>query len=504
MALSIPLIGLSSSDPVPGSYIQIDFGTGPSSSGQTNYSAILIGNMLSTGSAEVDGYVYGPDTQIQLTSESEAIDLFGEGSELHRMYRRFLAVNKVTSLYAAPVKESTGSQASGTITFVGTANASGTVRIYVGDEFVDVGIVSGDTPTVQAVAAVNAINQRSYWAVSSSSSAGVVTITSKQKGLRYNLIRISARVLNKCGVTVTPAAPTLLSGGTVSDSNANVLLALSGTRYYYYVSGAEDSTQVTAITNQINSMSQPLVGLRQRAVVGSVETLGNATTIAVAQNAARVEVIWQEKSDLLPSELASNAAAVYSLFEASSVPECNFSGFGNSGQTSQFWLIKQQLTNVTLTRNQIKSALLNGLTPIAPSRGGNTYLVKRITSRSLNGSVNDYRIRDSHKVTICDRYADDLISRQVNQLSQKLIGNDPVEGQPAPGPKVVTPRVMKALVDQLTKEYGGLDLLENVQEIVANTQVIREANPNTRLSVKVPLDIADIADQFASLISQEG
>ncbi len=503
--VSIPLTGLAANDPVPGNYIEVNFAQGPASSGTTEYAILLMGNMLSTGSAQADGYVYGPDTTVPLTSVADAIALFGQGSELHRMYAKVLKVNTATSVYAIVVTESSGSKASRNITFATTSNANATLRVYVQNEFVDVSVVSGDTAATIATNAITAVNANGDWAVTASSGgSGILTITAKQKGLRGNFIRCSARFLSSCATTSDTTTQAALTGGTTADSNVAALATISGSRYYNIVSAAEDATQFGALITQIGTMAAPIVGLRQKGFAGSVDTLANATTLATGINAARAEVVWQQNSDWTPAELAANEAAVVALFEAPAVPRLNFSGFGNDANTQAFWQVKAPLTGTIPTRAQLKSALNNGLTPIGVGKSGSTYLVKRVTTRSLSGSVNDYRIRDAHKVTVCDRYADDLVTKQALQLSGKQIGDDPAPGQRVPGPTVVTPRVLKALVDQQTREYGNNDLLENVSTITANTIVVRESAPNTRLSARVPLDIIDILDQTATAVDQVG
>src|SRR5574338_980049 len=171
--VSIPLTGLAANDPVPGNYIEVNFAQGPASAGQTDYPILLMGNKLSTGTADADGYaVYGPDTLIPLTSEADAVVLFGQGSELHRMYKRAVKVNQSTAIYAIIVPESNGSKATGTITITTNASANATLRVWVQDEFVDVGVVSGDTPTVQGDAVAAAINAMGDWAVTANNSSG--------------------------------------------------------------------------------------------------------------------------------------------------------------------------------------------------------------------------------------------------------------------------------------------------------------------------------------------
>src|SRR5688500_8682115 len=123
---SISLTGLTANDPTPGAYLEINFAQGEAAGSGSPIEVLLMGNMLSTGVATPDTVVYGPDSVVQLQTEQDAINLFGTGSELHRMFRRFTKVNKDTTLRAIAVTESAGSSATGTFRFVGTAAAAGT------------------------------------------------------------------------------------------------------------------------------------------------------------------------------------------------------------------------------------------------------------------------------------------------------------------------------------------------------------------------------------------
>lgn len=505
MVASIQLTGLAANDPVPGFYAEISFAQGDASLGTSTYSSILIGNKLATGSATLDTVVYGPDTAVSMSSESDAIALFGSGSELHRMVRRFLAVNKTTPLYAVAVDDGYGTgagQAEGTITLTGTATGAGTLRVYVSDEFVDVGFVANDTPTDIASDIADAINSKTHWPCLAVAVAGTVELTAKQAGLRGNFIRYFAQLLpTSAGVSVTPAASANFINGTASDDNTDALATILPDRYYYIVSAAEDTTQLVDLVSQVNTQALPITGIRQRVFAGAVGTLGASISVVDSLNAARAEITWLNQSDLPPAELAANSAAVYSLEEAGQNFLCNFDSYGQDARTSTNWKVRAPLSGAKPTRSQIFAALNAGLTPIGVDRS-RSYLVKRITTRYKNGPVVDYRIRDAHKVTVCDRYTDDLIIKMSANLSGKKIGNDPIKNEPTPGPTVVTERVVRALVDRLTTDYGEDELLQRVNEIKQNTIVIRETSPSTRMSVRIPLQPIDILDQVATKIDQ--
>jgi phage tail sheath gpL-like len=497
----IVLTGLATNDPVPGEYVEVAFSQGPASLATSVDKVIFIGNMLATG-AGAAATIYGPDTAIPMTGEDDAVLLFGAGSELHRQIRRFMKRNTTTPVYAIAVAEGGSATAStGTITIATTATGAGTLRIFVDDEFVDVGFVTGDTPTVIAAAAVAQINSKTHWAFTAANVAGVITITSKQKGLRANLHRYFARIIPFTGVgtTVSPTVSTLTSGGTVSDDLTAALAVIAPQRFYYNVPAAVDSTQLVKVITQINTQALPINGNRQRMIWGSVDSLANTIAIVDAINAARSEVAWQPDGDIPPSELAAVLAAAYTLYEAPSVPRLNFNFYGQAD--GEPWGVKAPKSGTVPSRSQVYAALNAGVSPIAV-QGPNAYLVKRVTNRYKSGAVLDYRIRDPHKVLVCDRYADSLISKAALQMRGKEIGDDPKKNEPTPGPRVVTPRVVKAMIDGVTDVYSGNDLLQNASVIKSQTLVLRDSGNRTRMGAKVPLQPIDILDQLAFRVDQ--
>lgn len=501
----ISLVGLAANDPIPGEYIEVNFAQGEITLGTGVYAAILLGNKTSAGIATTNTVIYGPDTPVPLSSEADAISLFGSGSGLHRDFRRFVAINSTTPLYAIAVAEGGGAvQATGTVTIANNATAAGAVRLYVGDEFVEVGYISGDTPTIIGDALEDAVNAMTHWPCTAANVAGVITLTAKNGGTRGNRIRYFARVIPSTGTTTTasPVSSTAFTGGSVTDSLTTALATILARRFYYIVLDQEDQTNIAAALTQVNSQALATTGIRQRVFAGSVDTVSNAITISTALNGARAELVWLAQSDYTPGELAAHNAAVYALEEAPAIPRCNFSWYGDGEKSRTNWRVKAPLSGAAPTRAQILSALNSGLTPIAVSSGGSTYLVKRITTRFLTSSQPDYRIRDPHKVTISDRYADDLQAKARTQLRGKNIGDDPRANEPEPAPNVVTPRNVKAMINRLTVDYGENGLLQQVSTITAETLVQRASSPTTRISAQIPLRPVDILDQVAIQINQ--
>lgn len=501
---SIVLTGLSANDPVPGAYLQVSFAQGDASGSGSDTEVLLMGNKTSAGSATVDTEVYGPDSLVPLQTEQDAIDLFGTGSELHRMFRRFTKVNRSTTVRAIAVTVSGGTAASGAVTLTTAAAANGNVRVWVCDEFVDVSVTSGDSFDTTGAAIAAAINTMTAWPVTAAYSTPVLTVTARHAGPRGNQIRM--QIIKSSGLGTTFSAYSTdspLTSGATADSSTTALATIAVSKYYYIVSAAGDATQLGALATQVNTLAAPTTGIRQRAIAGAVGTLSATTTIATGINSARTEIVWQEKSLLPEAELASNHAAVVTLFETRPNPRTNFASFGQDAVTHDFWVVPApRLKSAWPSRTSIKSALNNGFSPIGVQTNGTTYLVNRITSRSLNGSINDYRIRPAHKVTVCDFFGEDLVAKTVLQFSGKRIADDPARGARAPGGSVLTPTVYKGAIIGLLDVYDSNDLLDNVARIKAGLVVQRESSPTTRMSARIPFRVVDNCEQFAVSLEQ--
>ena len=510
MSGDIVLAGIAANDPTPNpAFIEVNFAQGASGGDSSAYEILLIGNKTSAGSATVDTVVYGPDSLVPMQTESDVIALFGTGSEIHRMWRRVNKINKSTTVRALAVTESAGAAAAGTIVLATAATGNGSIRVWVGDEFVDTAVATGDAvDTIGAAIAAN-INSKTHWPVTAAynSSTDTVTLTARQKGPRGNDIRYQAATLGSIGTTLTGGSTdTALSGGSTADSNTAALATILPDRYFYIVSAANDSTQIGALVTQVNTQALASTGIRQGVFAGFTGTLGNLITLATGVNAARCEITWQKDSDWTPAELAANAAAVYALLEVKPRPRTNFCNFGQRAADQPFWVVPAQRTATShASAADIKSALNNGACPIGVNRKSkSTYLVNRITTRSLNGSQQDYRIRPAHKRTICDFFADDLGAVLTTRFADKKIGDDVPPGTPPLGPDFVTPERMRGAVIGVIDSYdanGNWDPL-GAERMRTNLLVQRQVSNRARLGVRIEAEPVENFEQGLVQINQ--
>ena len=528
MPNAINLVGIGASYALPGVVLELDFAQGPVSGTGSARACLLMGNMTTSGTATADTVVYGPDTAIQCQTESDVINLFGNGSQLHRMFLRFVRAagpGNTTPLYFIAVAASAGTAASTTCTIVNAATANGNHRFWCGDEFVDTPINSGDAIGTIATNIANSINAQTRWPITASPALGVVTITAKIKGPEGNWIRVQALITPGAATiatTTTLTANTYLTSGATADNYTNALATIIPTRFYYIVCGDSDATNVGRVVTQVSSQAQPTTGIRQRVIFGAADTLANTITLATGVNNARAECVWGNALDLAPSELAAGAAGVYATLEQGSpfgVFRKNFSRFPVGPNDTAYWpfIGGRSGTGGAPTNANLISAINNGITALTNLRNGSAQLVKRCTTYSLNGSTPDYRVRDGHKPSVCDYFCDDAVAVTQLQFGGKDLLPDPVQGQPPPGPQAVTPRLWGNSLKSLVQDYGSaqqwtyppntaqlaqqnLSPADAINSLIVGPQ-IEVSNPN-RMSVQIPVSPVSIADVFALLISQ--
>jgi phage tail sheath gpL-like len=501
-------VGLTTNEPLPGVYLETNFAQGPAIGSGLTRAILVLANRLAGGDATVDTTIYGPDTAVPLQTEAQMIARAGAGSEAHRMFRRMAAITGGQNgppVYWLFVSESAGASATATITLATTATGPATFRVFVGDSSVDTGVFTGDTPTITAAAAVANINARTEWPVIASNVAGVITLTAKQKGLRGNWLRLQAAILATVSPAMTTTATTdaFFTGGTTADSNATALTTINGRWFYQIVSAAEDATQVGALASQISTQALALNGLRQRGFFGSIDTPANAITIAVGLNNPRMELEHQEKAPATPAEIAANNAMVFALEEASELGfRTNFIGYGNTAKTAPLWkLAASRVASAWPSPATLRSLLTNGITPIATSANGTTYIVDRFDTRSMNGATPDPRIREAHKVTITDRFSDALNARLVAAGEGKTIADDPPNnGIPLPG--TMTQRLVRLIVFQTIDDLANAAKLQNPDQIKAGCVIQRSTNPTSRFEIRVPLQTADNWRATAVIVDQ--
>lgn len=482
---------IPASNKVPRTFLKVSLGVGPRSSADAPREVVLIGNKTATGTMAV-----GVETAC--FSEDEARALAGPRSELFWLAKTAIDANPAVTLKLVAIAEA-GTAATGTAAFTGPATSAGTVGVTVLGDEVEVSFQTGDTATAIGAAVAAAVNGKADWPVTAVNASGTVTFTAANTGPRGNFTAVRARIIQGTGVGVTGPAGGYLSAGATSDDPQAALDMLTAVNRRYLVAPYSDATQLAKFKAHVDAEEEPLIGHRKWVVFGSIDTLGNATTLATALNFPRLQCGWQEKADQTPGMIAAAIASWRALQESNDTAH-NYDGEIISNLRPHY-----AIADIP-TMSELDSALNNGLTPLSTNNQGEVFIVRSITTKSKDsGGLPDYRVLDTHKVTVSDEVADRFEIGFADRFSGFKADNDPPEGE-APPPGVVTPAMCEDLAFEILDGAENDALLANGSVETRKGEIVFELSTTSqgRFNGVVPIDVIELAHQFACDVRQIG
>jgi len=459
-----------------------------------NLEALLVGYMLSTGTAQ-------PNKPVACGSISNAKTLFGEGSMLARMFEMYFAVDQGTPIICLPVSEpSAGVAATGSVTFAGPAAQPGTLNLYIAGQKVSVAVGLGDTAAqlaTKAVAALSAAPSLPVTAAVDGTTTSKVNLTARHKGIALNEIRVEDSILGinggetvPAGVTITYPTGNVLSGGTGVPDWSTPIGALNDDPYEWTAMPFTDTGSLQAWDTEFGFTDAGRWGwIRQ--TYGQIfqarkDTYQGHFTWGQLQNSGVISTMEDELASPTPSwELA----AIYTADAAKSL--------GNDpGLPLQFLPLTG---HIPAPRDQRFSRTeLNGLAHVGLAikdvRAGVSTIMREQTQyqKSVTGRPdNAYEL-----VTTLSTLA--TIFRRLIQAVEQTYGRCKLADDGTrikPGARITTPALVKAFLCALYDLMEDDGLVENSDAFAANLVVQRAADADT-LEVYFPPDIINGLRRF--------
>lgn len=513
----IPITGVPSNYLTPGTYIEIVFAQGASSAAAGIRECIFIMPMLAAGAAWTADTVYGP-----IKNEQEAQDGAGQGSPLHRAIRRALRANPGGRYFCIPYLPTLGGApvaADGTITWVTDPTDSGVTRAYVCGEQVSYGFTSTDTVTTIAAGITLAINAKPWLPVTASAAVGVATVTARITGISQGdgttgVLRLRAEVDLGKGTTVSTSGVALGTGtgtagaeGTTTEAVAlqSALDVITGARYYYMGVSTWDSTSLGNVKTHLSNKAEPKIGLRGVATAFYGGILASGQTLTTGLNYERLQVKWQELSDDDPATVVGNVVAVRQKKEELRT-QFNFDDY-----VEPDWLVPAQADQSNWADDDdFNDAITDGLSPIGSGPSGSRMIFSATTrSKAAGGSIDDFRILETHRVSVSDELADTLIVRHKLNFSGKSLKSDElladgvtINHNQTLGPFVVTPSIWKGLPLKILTEFEGLGRIHKVQESKDSLRVSVDPQNGGRLEAGFDLNVINLLHQLTLRIAE--
>lgn len=435
--------------------------------------AIIIGQMLAGGTGVVN-------TVYPLLTEGDAAVLFKDGSMLDEMARAFFKANPQGTLFACGVLDNAG----GTVatlanTFAVNALISGAYVLVYGGKQIPTQITKNDTPTVIAANHVLAVNAIAGLPFTAAAVAGVVTYTSKHKGVEMNLLKLRGFFsLSGMGTTATLAATyTAFAGGTLVADLTTAYAAAAAKRYHERAIGLGDSASGTAARDDANLKGDAEHGKGEVVTQAITSTLSAATTLATALNGPRNQVKAIRGSGTPPWSIAAAVAGVKCSESRAAMPYNYLPIAGvEAPAIADRWI-----------ESELKSMLDNGVSPLIVLPGDVVAMYRSIATYFTNpqGAI-DYSQLDIMVIQCFDRVREVVTSMYQTKYGRSEWADDDSDGL-LPG-FVATPKKVKRDVVDAMRQLEAEGTVQQVETFAPQIQ-IDKVGTNCRFSL--PADFVD-------------
>lgn len=483
------MIGFNAISPdirTPGQYVEIDSSRARRGLPVRNPRVLLLGQKLAAGSATAL-------TLVPVTSPKGAVASFGAGSMLAQMAASFLALNTSAELVALPqADDGAGVKATKTVTITGPATAAGTLALLVAGRQVPVGVADADTATTVAAAIAAAVNAHADLPVTATAALGVATLLARHAGVAGNSIDVRVNYysddVTPTGLTVAIAAGV---AGTTDALTSAAIAELGDEPFDIIVMPYTSAANLTALETELASRWGPARMLDGVALTAARGTQGALATLGDGRNSQYVSCLGYNAAPQSPWEWAAAFAAVVSQYgyidPARPFQTLALGGMLPPAETDRF------------TRAERELLLRDGISTFIVDAGGVVSLERVITLYQEDSAGNaDTAFLDLNTLLTLSYLRWSVRLRFAQKFPRHKLANDGVPvGE---GVAVVTPKVAKAELVALARDWEAAGLVENIDDFILNLVVERDASDPNRLNALIPPDLVNQFIVFAASI----
>lgn len=457
---------------------------------QTNGPALLFGHALTGSSIK-------PNTLTPMSTGDLAGSLAGRGSQLARMVTAYRKVDPFGELWVIAVPESAGAEAKGTLTITGTATASGTVALYIGNVLVQAAVSSGDDATAVAASITTAITANAALPVTAVATAGAVAITARHKGLCGNEIPLMLNYRGAAGSETLPAGITGvlvgMAGGTGAPDLSGAIAGMGDELADYIGLPFNDAASLAAIALEMNdssgrwSYARQLYGHVYSAKFGDLSSL---VAFGDTLNNQHTTVTGHETtSQTAADELAALHTARNAVFIRADP--------ARPTQTGELTGALPPVTGQRFILPEQQSLLSHGIAT-AYTESGVLRVQRAITTYQKNAyGVKDNSYLDSETLHTSAYVLRRLKSVITSKYGRHKLANDGTRF--GPGQAIVTPAVIRGELCATYRQMEREGIVENFELFEQYLIVERNTNDPSRLDVLFPPDYVNQLRVFALL-----
>jgi len=455
----------------PGVFVEFDTSKAQQGPSIQNYVALLVGQRLSSGTKAAGAID-------QITSASQARTFYGAGSMLAAMAEAFLAENKINALNAISLDDDgAGASAAGDITLTGPATEAGTLGYLIANRRLRVAVAVGDTATDIAAALETANNADDDRQVNGVPTAGVLDLTYRHKGEVGNQIdvRLDPDLEVPAGVT---SVITALTGGTSNPSLTPMITAIGETQFHVIATPYTDTTSLNDLQTELVDRWGPLRQNDGQHITARRDDVSGQSTFADARNNEQ-ETIADMFGTSGPHEWAANLGAIVAR-EGQNDP-------ARPMQTVEMRAVGAPADSELRTQGEANGLLGDGMSTFNSVSGRVVIQRLRTTRKKNNFNAPDQSLADLNPKLILSFQRFDFRTRFTLKFSRHKLSNDGVRF--GPGQRVMTPKIAKAELLAIFRDWEELGLVENFDQFKRDLIVLRKLSDPNRLDIQLPPDL---------------
>lgn len=417
-----------------------------------------------------------------VSTESDAVARFGEGSMLMQMWRAAKA-NAALGLpidVIAVAPNGSAGVASTTLVFSvggGTVQAAGEVMVYIEGQRVSFGVTTVDTAATSATKLIAAINAATTLPVVAepTGSPAAVKLTCRWGGLTGNQIDVRTAyyaddILPK-GLTLTIPA---MSGGTTSPDLSAVIAAMADYRATEIVLPFTDSTSMSLVEIDVAARWQ-FNNMRDSQVVTALRgTEAEITAWLAGRNSDQVHTIATTKDMTSPWATAAMAGAAIESSASidPALPYTDIVLVGYKGpKRGDHWTI-----------DQANNLLLAGGSPLSIAQDATGTLLRVVTNYTLNTvGAPDTSKRELAWIKTMSYYRWFTVTEY--QLKYRGFKLAEYITDPIPGQKIMTKELVEEIEIGIYTELSKVALVQNIEHY-KDTLVVEIDGPNGKVKVQ--------------------
>lgn len=452
---------------VPGQYIEFNTRTAVQGLPQNPQKLLLIGPMT-------DGGKQPALTPVQLYSDAQAGELFGQGSWAQAMVKQVFVNNAYldVTVIGIPDHES-GVAATGSVVIAGEATNAGAVDLVIGGVEYSVAVTSGATAESVADKLRAKLAASPACLATVGGSAETLTLAAKCKGEIGNEISVWVQ----SGAAGLTFKVTDFAGGQKNADISDALTAVAGKHYHVIASPFADDANAKALSTHLADVSNAIEQRGSIGVLGWRGTLATGITYAAKLNDGRMTCAWYKGAVEGNALIAAGYAAQLAAEQDPAKPLNTLEVRGLSVTPDADWPLFAECNN----------ALFNGLTPLTVVNNKVQIMRAVSTYTKSAADVDDPSLLDITTIRTLD-YTRKAIKERIALRFPRAKLSD-----------TLAPKVKSEVLDVLIK-LEEAEIIENAEANKGKLQMVRAENDPNRLNAVIPADVVNGLHVFAGRI----